>query len=125
MSHLFANYELSLLAKEKGFDEPCFRVWIRPRDLTIKMNMVKNFRGLKNSEDKMERVTVPLYQQLCDWFREKHNIHILSDVTFDKKNGNWYYYGIYTKNKLKKYSDGDFKPEHALNKAIKEAFKLI
>ena len=114
MNHLFANYELSLLAKEKGFKDFCFAGY-------VEIN-TKEFQFMMNSQiDSIDEAIglgdnlitkAPLYQQLCDWFREKHNIHILSDVTFDKKNGNWYYYGIYTKNKLKKYSDGDFIPEY-------------
>lgn len=132
MKNLFLSYELALLAKEKGFDKDCFRVYSRNRKLT-------NDELLNPNDNKW--INAPLYQQIVDWFREKYNIHIRVDCIIEYNEGREDYL------KLQGYSlwisqfqnddivDSDelgrlaitiYKDYYeALNKAIIEAFKLI
>lgn len=74
MKHLFVPYELALLAKEKGFNEPCMKgIKDGEEFTTCGFNLTNN----GNSHD----YTLPLYQQLVDWFREKHKIYIVIDLS--------------------------------------------
>lgn len=126
MKHLFVPYELALLAKEKGFPQ----------------HIGSGLAAYDKTEDGTEwlhtggaypvgLLVAPLYQQLIDWFREKHLIiitpllysekhaYISPDPNFifefaisDHVNGN----SSIAKNK-------DY--YESFNKALTEAFKLI
>ena len=69
MKHLFVPYELALKLKEKGFDEQCLMVYESKDSLIPESEAGSNYTN----------VDAPLYQQVQDWFREKHNIHIKVD----------------------------------------------
>lgn len=74
MKHLFLSYELSLLAKEKGFDEECFGAYFQTGNNDLKYPSVWQ----RNSTLAMgeQGCTAPLYPQIIDWFREAHDIHV-------------------------------------------------
>lgn len=134
MNHLFANYELSLLAKEKGFNEDCLAYYKSSKNLVID--------GINSSNKDIfffqpERTTAPLYSQLVDWFREKHNI-LINVICYTKRfkeemgMKEQYDWGvlidkpnitIQEENKASSGYESDY--YIALNKAIQEAFKLI
>ena len=71
MKKEFIPYEQSVLLKELGFDEPCFKkyiagcLWSNPTTPEI----YENIRP--NSSDCL----APLYQQAFRWFREKYFLH--------------------------------------------------
>ena len=80
--------------------------------------------------------SAPLYQQLVDWFRDKHRYHI--DITFQESIGNRvefintpYYsieiYHLHEGDAWKTYKFVAFSDDYykTLTKAIEEAFKLI
>lgn len=82
MKNLFVPYEIALKLKEKGFDELCFG-WFQPEvgytNVQINWNAENphrnsNFKEHENSIG--EVIAAPLYQQVVDFFREKHNIEI-------------------------------------------------
>lgn len=128
MNHLFANYELSLLAKEKGFKDFCFAGY-------VEIN-TKEFQFMMNSQiDSIDEAIglgdnlitkAPLFQQLVDWFRKKHKIVIT--ISYCE-------YGIKTENGWRFTFDNPTGQQHwqgksnsyykALIKAIEEGFKLI
>ena len=67
MKHLFVPYELAVKLKEKGFDENCFGFYTENLKLcSANLNNI-------NRADKFY-ISAPLYQQVIDWFREKHKI---------------------------------------------------
>jgi hypothetical protein len=108
MKHLFIPYELALKLKEKGFNEPCFGFYIQgvlhpklPDSTTILLH-------------------APLYQQVIDWFREKHDIFI------SPENRNEHLIVRGWNRKTCEHFVGDSnEPKEALNKAIEEALKLV
>lgn len=127
MKHLFVPYELALKLKEKGFNESCFGYW---KNGSFKSQPIMIFVW----EDDMSPVenshignwwglcAAPLYQQVIDWFREKHNIMIelhwqegTQDYSFcyGYKAGKWFF-----PKETSQYYE-------ALNKAVEEALKLI
>lgn len=119
MKHLFIPYELALIAKEKGFDEPCLGLYHKDGMFVVEKTESHNqYYG--------QICSAPLYQQIVDWFREKHNIsielHYQSGTDgwsycYGHNTGNWYfpedtheYYISWTK---------------AIEKVFKKVFKLI
>ena len=112
MKHLFVHYELALLAKEKGFDEECLAYW----DETFNFWL----GGSGFSGDKT-LIFAPLYQQLVDWFREKHLIAI-EPLTWVEKT-TWMVRNRQTNETLKTFVESDY--YLGFNSVLTEAFKLI
>lgn len=83
MKHLFVPYELALKLKEKGFDEECFGnydCWSKKEPARLMTNIYPYFLGQEYAKrfDKT-CILAPLYQQVIDWFREKHSIRSYID----------------------------------------------
>jgi hypothetical protein len=124
MEHLFLNKDLSLLATEKGYKGDYLAVY---KDKTLHICVTS-----KDSYSHMHKgagwVTAPLYQQIIDWFREKHDIHLFVELyTIEGKNV--YAYTLIS-NKIPDEevgTDNQYSNSYyiALNEGIKEAFKLI
>lgn len=134
MKHLFVPYNLALQLKEKGFNENCFTWYLNKKleeDSTKFFFFTHSYRSHKGEifGVAQEFVSAPLYQQAIDWFREKHEILILTDHYLNHRN-EFSWRGGYRKlrglreNFAKKQS---FMQTYnmALNKAIEEALKLI
>ncbi len=120
MQHLFLPYNLALIAKEKGFNEPCLGVYDKEhRNHSLHLLYTSSYKKF----EEMYSLHAPLYQQIIDWFREKHNIHI--SVKSDLARSTAYQYIIETHSVLNKYGNLGNSYYEALNKAIEEAFKLI
>jgi len=77
MKSPFVNYEIALALKELGFDMHCFGRYYQH-------GVIKNI-GLftDNNTDEISRrksvlflCNAPLWQQVIDWLREEHNLHI-------------------------------------------------
>ena len=66
----YCSFEVAKLLKEKGFVTPCD--WIYCSDGTF---------GHKNSLWDKEMFLAPTHQMVCDWLREKHQLHISVDVS--------------------------------------------
>lgn len=137
MKHLFIPYELAVLAKEKGFNEPCLALYNREKALRVS--------NLNNPKDRNKDFIVPnnstsfpapLYQQTIDWFRDVHKIHFYI-TPYGGETEKWYLANIgYTNKRTEdgrlfydirdKYREIKFDTYYqALNEAITEAFKLI
>ncbi len=132
MQHLFVPYELALLAKEKGFDEPCLAWHQKSEILNHVDEMVMYMVGQPNNyqiytthdwDEVASNVNAPLYQQLNDWFRETHNLNIQIKINDWNK-----YFCEITNVKGSFFHSAHYAEEDyytALTKAFKEAFKLI
>jgi len=126
MNELFIPYELALLAKEKGFDEPCFAYY----DLYghYHFNISDDTNDVVSITNGLAIDAAPLYQQIVDWFREKH--HIIIDISYDFM---CYDVSVYDgdvhvklQSSLKEGAPYCFTEYYdAMDKAIQEAFKLI
>lgn len=128
MNNLFVSYEIAKRLKEKGFDEYCIG---RYGNNSKKIFTDKKF---KNSDDLYSNIpndwcndftASPIYQQVVDWFREKHNIHIFLNPL---KNGEKIYYqgNIFDKYFIRNKLDlriTDY--NETLIDTISEALKLI
>lgn len=130
MKNLFLPYELAVIAKEKGFNESCFAYYDKHNKYLYTNvyggNLVEIPNTFINDKHHID-VLVPLYQQMIDWFREKHNCYIEPKTEVIKENGETI--TIYNILIIKPFKDKGFAmrkgSEKTINKAIKEAFKLI
>jgi len=122
MEHLFVPYKIALELKEKGFNEPCLGFFKEE-----KFHTCFSFAYNQEEAEKFYKaISAPLYQQVMDWFREKHNIHLAVDFEYltnkydvmfqEKTKGRWERYTRY-------YASVTY--NEALNKGIEEALKLI
>lgn len=146
MKHLFVPYEIALKLKEKGFNEPCFGAYYQDDKELVPLKWFDN----NNLRVDLGKITAPLYQQVIDWFRRKHRLHleVQSYSNPIKIQGLWYEWAISSEsndyggfldnaanrlalkndevwvNSLSKYNlcKSYYK---ALTKAIEEALKLI
>ncbi len=134
MKHLFVPYYICVLAKNKGFKEKVFSKYDTNTDdlflsiTNIDYNVDEDFieeGELENfNSGKSSYISAPLYQQLIDWFREKHNIHI---YTGHIGHTNSWSAAVEETNR----AGGTFWTRHyddyyeAVNQALEEAFKLI
>jgi len=129
MKHLFIPYELALIAKEKGFNEPCiafinlsmYNLPSQKDRIIIEYSVLGNFEYYNDSS---HILSVPIYQQIFDWFREKHGIEIWvsPNIGYTRTTYTWHRTGdlISTthRNNFEIYNE-------ALISSIEEAFKLI
>lgn len=104
MKEQFVPYDIALKLKQKGFDEPCFGTYNSFGDFILSNSeypLNKNSDKLYDDiwlkhiqKDYPEHTpdmlcTAPLWQQVFDWLREKHNLHVVI-----YKSGNTYAFDI-------------------------------
>lgn len=132
MKHLFVPYSLALLAKEKGFDEPCLTCYT-PNKEFIEDDYYSIRKPCMNRSNKPDYPAAPLYQQLVDWFREKHRLYVEVSwqTTDDEVNHKVTLWWMITK---EDYNDKEGWPKEsfghqtyygALTAALTKAFELI
>jgi len=126
MKEQFVPYEIALKLNEKGFNEECLGLY----NLTVMYDSKISQPGewfkitgpIKNHNE-IDFVKAPLWQQVIDWFREKHDIDVM--IKQIKLDGTAYYKitKIETEDKIKGYSDFCKSTYEAKEKAIKQALK--
>lgn len=126
MKDLFMHYKLALLAKEKGFDESCFGEYRQWDGCSPWLQIYQDINDIPFTDDLpyTTECKAPLYQQIIDWFREKHNWCITiklgtNDVWL------WSIIEIGGKNQQVHVKEIKYFYYDAYNEAIEEAFKLI
>ena len=120
MKHLFVNYDLATKLKQKGFNEKCF-AWYNCGDT---IEYFGDDRILDSYAGEEDRPFAPLYQQIIDWFEEKHKIFIMM---YPRDGWNFMVQGIdetISCSGDSKHGTGTSKKE-VTDKAIEEALKLI
>lgn len=77
MNKQFVPYELALKLKELGFNEECFGYSYRDTpDPKSRLNVYIAKTPVTNSSLKEDKgVSLPLWQQAFDWFREKYELN--------------------------------------------------
>lgn len=92
MNKEFCSNEISLKLKELGFNEECFGYYLG-NSLFITNDIVYNSTNIPV-------IKAPIYQQIVDFFREKHNIiiEVWYDITQIDVDGFTWLYEIYVNN---------------------------
>lgn len=124
MKNLFLPYSIANELKEKGFNEECLTKY---GETSKKLYDITKYG--KNSDDYEDFTTAPLYQQVIDWFREKHNMEVQA-ASWKEAGTVIYIYSVHNivtqESRYKLDDDKKFITYHeALDAAIEEALKLI
>ena len=118
MKNIFVSYEIAKQLKEKGFDEPCLK--------SITETGFENdysILGAKNWNEFQFVVSIPLWQQVVDWFRNNHKIIIESRPL---NTLGWWDALIYNEECERIWRDSGYKTYYeALTKAVEKALKFI
>lgn len=78
MKERFVTYDIALIVRELGFDEPCFGYF----DISTKVLYFADKSEYYLSKQLPSIIiAAPLWQQVIDWFREEH--HIIIKIEFD------------------------------------------
>jgi len=132
----FVPYELALKLEEKGYNIP-FRLFGGNTVYYVDGSFASYNDEARRMFPEKKYILAPLYQQVVDWFREKHDIHIHISRLYcyvDNKPRTFDGWCVYVDNGIE---DSDlecnsmfiktFYPTYyeALTKAIEEALKLI
>lgn len=140
MKHLFVSYDISKALKDLGFDEPCVNLYrvegysqklAQTKFFTIDQHWGNSLTGLSpRYGDRIDdnECLAPMYQQVLDWFREKHNLHIVPEpkIMFpDSMVGDQYYFTIYHNTKLYDLDDGVRGYYETIEFAINKAIELV
>jgi hypothetical protein len=136
MEKEFVTYELALMLKQLGFDEPCFGYYESEEKI-----LIINFNNLPLTEEQNKRpglyrvdnrngilpqwaVAAPTFQQVFKWFREKYDLH--SEIVRD--NNKLYVFSITKSDDIYPvfldFSDGRLHEDAELN-CIKKLCKII
>lgn len=134
MIKFIEDKELCIKLKEKGFDDGCI-LQFRGEDTQPVCQMDYKLNYEKNSDynnDNNYWLACPTYDQICEWFREKHNICVSSDGILNKTVKPYAIWFIPTVTTMDEDYDSPFDVDSitdnyydALNEAINEALKLI
>ena len=106
MKKQFATYEIALMLKELGFNEPCFGYYRDDDKDTLSIQEVTNY-DIEFSCYPHIDCLAPLWQQAVEWLFQKYGLHIslvpvskdkwffeifkISDSVFDKIIGSPFY----------------------------------
>lgn len=80
MIGLFISFELALQLKDMGFNEPCLALYHAYNKEHKMVNI-----PIQNKFCDKNQISSPLYQQVIDWFRDKHQIYIQPQKQFHNK----------------------------------------
>lgn len=93
MENNFIEYQEALELKELGFDEPCLAIFNKEGKLRQSEKNIHNlsvgrydFPIYDKKSIHYEGIRAPLYQQVIDFFREEHKLHITIDQDGDVDN---------------------------------------
>jgi len=128
--NLFVPYELALLLKEAGFDLKCLAGYSKDSKLVFVSTIINYYIN--------EYIPAPMYQQVTEWFRDKHKLHLdINHFVGNQEDEIFWDYSIskigtdvddkgYWKPLIDFDSNRDYNSYYeALNKAIEESLKLI
>lgn len=120
MNDLFIPYELAVIAKQRGFNEPCFKYYDDDKDfVNLQFGFECNNTSLLDLEG--NNISAPLKIQVINWLRDKHYIKIIET---EKDFCEPAYYLVKLAKPLKINRISKTTPT-TLNKAITVALKLI
>ena len=127
MKEQFITYEIALKLKELGFDEECFAWFDENKEIRIAPDVYKKWtsKPLTNLNIikvfNIDCITAPLYQQVIDWFREKHKIDIYPEPTYSLTEYSFKVITVHGKSKKQEYWDGMGKTYNTYQEAREQA----
>jgi hypothetical protein len=128
MKDQFVPYEIAVKLKEKGFDEPCLGFYYDEGKFSFwNWTVFNEYPHLtKNTAMIMtDYISAPLWQQVIDWFREKHNLIMWVEARYGfKKKYFWFiHFDVLIKDDIFDLHIETY--EEARQEAIEHALTLI
>ena len=134
MKHLFVPYEIALALKEKGFEFDDDHYWVFGKYVVGYQDegVQPNAPYVSHQTESADYLFAPLYQQVVDWFREKHDIII--EVQLDCTSYIKFCISVVKFREVSVFTSAPIAPRkwglyrnyyEALTVAIEEALKLI
>lgn len=126
MKKQFVTYKIALELKELGFNELCSAYWFKHEYKSEKEQLIWSlvadcdYNSISNSE-----VSAPLWQQAEEWFRDKHNFHIV--IWYNELTKRWRIDSIIDMSCINFYDhNGDNYGEHSTYPEVREdAFSRV
>jgi hypothetical protein len=118
---MFIPYEITEELKKRGFDEPCLALYGGKYG-----NEIITSGGtamFKSTHVYYKKAAAPLWQQVIDWFREKHKIWIQVNMIYDEANITYVARIIWANSIIELESNLDY--YKAMEIAINRTLKLI
>src|SRR5690348_3984357 len=132
MKNFFVSPHIAKLLDNEQYNEHCIAFYTSNDDDGDGLDVTYADKPIRNSELVNGAFTAPTYQQVVDWFRQKHDMHIVVDYgAVDLGYSYTIYYKLNSKDRVKNGFGHDEEKEveftyyQALKKAIEEALKLI
>ncbi len=135
MKHLFVPLDMAVILKEKGFDEPCFKYFNErhPHRYTTDNEITTNSELARTITHAY--ITIPLYTQVIDWLRDKHNLNVwVTENPYTQGNSSgmfeWHIQPRLKRNQSPPHPKGlgsgcGLEYYEAIKEGIEAAFKLI
>lgn len=120
MKHLFVPKNIAQLARDNGFNEVCLAAYGAENDDNNSFQIWSE-DGIDNHSS--SHLAAPLYQQLIDWFRNKHGIVIWIETAPYTRTFNFRFYIETSDNRQEGHKSKDYYKVY--NEALIEGFKLI
>jgi len=92
MKEQFATYEIALALKELGFNEECFGYFDEDSDFSTfeYYDSERQNSTIQSEYAGIKQCTAPLWQQVIDWFEDKHELVLqYDDRTAGCRGLNW------------------------------------
>ena len=128
MKNQFASYEIASKLKELDFDEECIAWYYLPANATNKNDYILALDS-ETPENQIVYIKAPLWQQVIDWFREKHKIDIYPEPTYSLTEYSFKVITVQGKSKRQEYWGSMSKVyksyEKARENAVLKAIELI
>ncbi len=125
----FIPLKESIILKELGFDEPCVARFIKTQ---FSMNVLGNWYKHNSNEVSTKFLGAILWQDVFDWFREKHNLpSMVYPVVYAKnlieieQEDMVYSYQIYQNGKTRVFTDEEDTYEIARLKCLQKLIEII
>lgn len=130
IENLFVKSDVAKSLFDLHFNERCFGYYLKDTIGKDGAYVVTSMAQLRNSELVNGAFNAPTYQQVVDWFRKKHKIHI--EIYSDDSTGDLRYHYALCLPRIKTYEVNKTRYNYlhvdyysALNEAIWQALKLI
>ena len=128
----FVSEELAEVAFENGFDDPCFG-YFDSDGLMVGgfVGNTTNMNSLWVKESINPKISAPLIQQLEQWFRTKHSLHISIQTIpnhVTPKSDICYQWSIHKDNRYsaeKSCNEDTLTYDEAIHEALYSAFEII
>lgn len=117
MKEQFVTYEIAKMLKEKSFNEYCFSAY-RNTDGEKSLMGLSKWKNGEVYDNHEGFAAAPIWQQVEEWLRKKHNIYI-----YIERDGGWWIVNIKDLSKEEEEGTLDIKLKNEYSNCFNDLFK--